>query len=163
MRKLLALLVLAAPATALAQAAPKPLFASDAPIHIKVQGPIGNIARNAAKSTAPQSATLSMDSPTESHAIQLSARGLSRRTGGICDFPPLRVQFLQAPAASSLFVGQKRLKLVTHCNAQPRYQQQLLLEYSAYPILNILTPLSFKARLATVDYAESSGKVSVTR
>lgn len=163
MTKLLALLVLAAPATALAQAAPKPLFASDAPIHIKVQGPIGNIARNAAKSTAPQSATLSMDSPAESHAIQLSARGLSRRTGGICDFPPLRVQFLQAPAASSLFVGQKRLKLVTHCNAQPRYQQQLLLEYSAYPILNILTPLSFKARLATVDYAENSGKISVTR
>jgi hypothetical protein len=163
MKQVLLLLALAAPATAFAQAAPKPLFASDAPIRIKVQGPIGNIARSAARSTDPQPATLSMASPAESHPIRLSARGLSRRTGGICNFPPLRIQFDQPPAAASPFAGQKRLKLVTHCNGQGRYEQQLLLEYSAYPILNILTPLSFRARLANVDYAESSGKVSVSR
>jgi len=163
MKTVLALLALAAPASALAQGAPKPLFASDAPIRITVQGPIGNIARNAAKSTAPQAGTLSMSSPAETLPIRLSARGLSRRTGGICDFPPLRVEFAQPPAATSLFAGQKRLKLVTHCKNSGQYEQQLLTEYSAYPILNILTPLSFKARLATVDYAEPSGKVSTTR
>jgi hypothetical protein len=158
-----ALLAIAAPAGALAQSAPKPLFASDAPIHIKIQGPISSIARNAAKSTAPQAATLSISAPAESYPIRLSARGLSRRTGGICDFPPLRVEFAQPPSASSVFVGQKRLKLVTHCKSPGSYQQLQLLEYSAYPILNILTPLSFKARLVTVDYAEPSGKVSSTR
>jgi len=163
MKKVVALLALAAPASICAQAAPKPLFASDAPIHVTVQGPISNIARNAAKSTAPQAGTLSMSAPAETHPIRLSARGLSRRTGGICDFPPLRVDFAQPPAAGSPFVGQKRLKLVTHCKGQAGYEQQLLLEYSAYPILNILTPLSFRARLATVDYAEPSGKVSTTR
>src|SRR5512139_3390786 len=113
MRGLLALTILTLPSVAAAQASPKPLFASDAPIRITIQGPIGSISRKAAKSVDPEGATLTMVSPAESHPIQLSARGLSRRTGGICTFPPLRVQFLQAPAASSLFVGQKRLKLVT--------------------------------------------------
>lgn len=155
------LLVIAAPAATLAQPAPKPLFADSAPIRIKVQGPISSIARSAAKTTAPQAATLS--SSGETYPIRLSARGLSRRTGGICEFPPLRVEFMQPPAATSLFKGQKRLKLVTHCRSGPGHQQYLLLEYAAYPIFNLLTPLSFKARLAQVDYAEPSGKVTVSR
>lgn len=163
MRMIVALLALAAPATVFAQAAPKPLFASDAPIRITIQGPVSNIARNAARTTAPQAATLTMASPAETHPIRLAARGLSRRTGGICSFPPLRVEFAQPPAASSVFVGQKRLKLVTHCNSGAGFQQNLLTEYAAYPIFNLITPLSFKARLATVDYAEASGKVSTTR
>lgn len=163
MRGLLALTILAVPSVAAAQASPKPLFASDAPIRITVQGPIGAISRKAAKSVAPEAATLTLSAPTESHPIQLSARGLSRRTGGICDFPPLRVEFTRPPPATSLFAGQKRLKLVTHCKGQGTFEQQLLVEYAAYPILNVLTPLSFKARLATVDYAETSGKVSTTK
>jgi hypothetical protein len=163
MRGLLALAILTIPGVAIAQASPKPLFASDAPIRITIQGPISAISRKAAKSVEPEAATLTLTSPSESHPIQLSARGLSRRTGGICSFPPLRVEFAQRPAATSLFAGQKRLKLVTHCKDQGSFEQQLLVEYAAYPMLNVLTPLSFKARLATVDYAEPSGKVSTTR
>lgn len=163
MRGLLALAILTVPTVATAQVPPKPLFASDAPIRITIQGPIGSISRKAVKSIEPEAATLTLSAPQETHPIRLSARGLSRRTGGICDFPPLRVEFAQAPAAASLFAGQKRLKLVTHCKGQGQFEQQLLVEYAAYPILNILTPLSFKARLATVDYAETSGKVSTTK
>jgi hypothetical protein len=163
MKQAIGLLVLAAPAAALAQASPTPLFAGDAPIRIKVQGPIGAIARNMAESTDPRPATLSLSAPAELHPIQLSARGLSRRTAGICSFPPLRVEFAHKPEAGSLFAGQKRLKLVTHCNPQAGFQQNLLLEYAIYPLFNLITPLSFKARLATVDYAEPGGKVSTTR
>ena len=158
MRGLLALAMLTLPTAAAAQAAPKPLFASDAPIRITIQGPIGSISRKAAKSVEPEAATLTLASPAESHPIQLSARGLSRRTGGICSFPPLRVEFPQKPAPTSLFVGQKRLKLVTHCKDGGSFEQQLLVEYAAYPMLNVLTPLSFRARLATVDYADANGK-----
>lgn len=163
MRGLLALAILAVPSVATAQAAPKPLFASATPIRITIQGPIGAISRKAAKSVEPEAATLTLVTPSESHPIRLSARGLSRRTGGICDFPPLRVEFSQPPGAASLFAGQKRLKLVTHCKNQGSFEQQLLVEYAAYPMLNVLTPLSFRARLATVDYAETSGKVTTTK
>lgn len=163
MRVVLALAILATSSVAAAQSGPTPLFASDTPIRIKVQGPIGSISRNMARSTDPQPATLILSAPAETHPIQLSARGLSRRTGGICDFPPLRVELMQKAGEASLFAKQHRLKLVTHCKSSAGHQQYLLLEYAAYPMFNVLTPLSFKARLATVDYAEPSGKVSTTR
>lgn len=163
MRKLFAFAVLATSSAVAAQGGPKPLFATDAPIRFTIQGPVNSIARKAARSVEPEAATLSMTAPAESHPIRLSARGLSRRTGGICEFPPLRVEFTQPPAATSLFAGQRRLKLVTHCKLSPGHQQHLLLEYSAYRLLNELTPLSHKVRLATVDYAEPSGKLSISR
>ena len=163
MKKLIALAAVASSSVAVAQSGPKPLFSSDAPIRFTIQGPVNAIARKAARSVEPEAATLSMSTPAESHPIRLSARGLSRRTGGICDFPPLRVEFTQPPAATSLFTGQRRLKLVTHCKSSAGHQQYLLLEYSAYRLLNQLTPLSHKVRLATVDYAEPSGKVSTSR
>ena len=153
----------AVPAAAIAQATPKSLFASDTPIQITIQGPVGAIVRRAADSVAPQPASLAIAGTAETLPIQLSARGLSRRTAGICSFPPLRVEFNQPPAPQSLFAGQKRLKLVTHCQQSPGYQQHLLMEYSAYRVFNQLTPLSHKVRLATVNYAESSGKVSTSR
>jgi hypothetical protein len=147
----------------MAQGTAKPLFASDAPIQITIQGPVGSIVRRAPESVAPQPATLTLAAPAESLPIRLSARGLSRRTAGICSFPPLRVEFAQPPAATSLFAGQRRLKLVTHCQSSAGHQQHVLLEYSAYRIFNQLTPLSYKVRLATVDYAEASGKVTASR
>lgn len=150
-------------AAAIAQGGSTPLFSGDEPIKIMIQGPVGAIARRAAESVAPQPAKLGLAAPTESLPIQLSARGLSRRTAGICSFPPLRVEFAQPPGATSLFAGQRRLKLVTHCNSSAGFQQHLLLEYSAYRVFNLLTPLSYRVRLATVDYAESNGKVATNR
>ncbi len=159
----LGLALLAASSPAVAQGAPKPLFGSEAPIRFTIQGPVGSIARKAAKSVEPEAATLSLTAPAETHPIRLSARGLSRRTGGICDFPPLRVEFTQPPPATSLFAGQRRLKLVTHCKSSGGHQQHVLMEYSAYLLLNQLTPFSHRVRLATVDYADANGKPIISR
>jgi len=140
-----------------------PLFVSDAPIRVTIQGPIGLIARGAEDSTTPRDATLTLAGTTQAYPIRLSARGITRRLKQTCTFPPLRVEFLQPPAKDSLFAKQKRLKLVTHCRSSEGYQQHLLLEYSAYLIFNAITPLSYRVRLATVDYVEPNGKVSTTR
>ena len=85
------------------------------------------------------------------------------REAGLQPVGELFHRFPQPPGAQSLFAGQKRLKLVTHCQQSPGYQQHLLLEYSAYLVFNQLTSLSYKVRLATVDYAESDGKVTTSR
>jgi len=140
-----------------------PLFASDAPIRVSVRGPVGEIARKAAKSMDPQDATLTLAAPAEVHPIRLSARGLSRRKAGICQFPPLRVELAKPAAAGSLFAGQRRLKLVTHCRSSEGFQQHLLLEYASYRIFNLLTPMSYRVRLATVEYAAPDGKAITTR
>jgi len=160
---IVALGMLALSGAAQAQGPATPLFVSDAPIRISIQGPVNLIARRAADSVEAREATLVLTAPAESHPIRLSARGLSRRTAGICSFPPLRVEFAQPPPPTSLFAGQRRLKLVTHCKSNAGHQQHLLLEYAAYRLLNELTPLSYRARLATVDYMEPNGKISATR
>ena len=140
-----------------------PLFASDEPIRLTISGPITAIARGAEKSDEPRDATLRLSGAPESYAIKLSPRGITRRKHDICAFPPLRVEFAAKPAATSLFAGQRRLKLVTHCQPSEGFQQYLLLEYSAYRLFNLLSPASFRVRLATVGYVEPDGKSVATK
>ena len=153
---------------ALAQLAPlappaaKPLFAGDAPIRFALTGPISEIARAGAQSRQPRVASLTIPAAVpEVHPIQLSARGITRLKRDVCQFPPLRVQFQRPPPPASVFHGQGRLKLVTHCRAAASFQQHLLLEYAAYRLYNQLTPASFRARLASIDYV-NEGKGPVT-
>ena len=138
----------------------KPLFADDRPISITLRGPIRQLANSDSRSTIV-SATLATGA--ESLPIRLSPRGITRLRKETCQFPPLRVEFSGAPPATSLFAGQRRLKLVTHCRSSESFQQYLLLEYATYRLYNQLTPLSFRVRLAQVDYVEESGKPVTSR
>ncbi|HYN47083.1 MAG TPA: hypothetical protein VES64_10365 [Allosphingosinicella sp.] len=135
---------------------PNPLFAADEPIRLTIRGPFGAIARNAPRSTDAHDASLALaGAAPETHPIRLSARGITRRRREVCPFPPLRVEFTAAPTAASLFRGQRRLKLVTHCRPAELFQQFMLLEYAAYQLLNTLSPRSLRVRLAAIDYVET--------
>jgi hypothetical protein len=159
---MLVALVMAAPASA--QSAPKPLFAGDAMLHLTIRGPIAQIARSAERSRAPRDAVLTVPGPApEVLAIQLTPRGITRLKRDVCQFPPLRVTFQRPPAPGSIFSGQKRLKLVTHCRAAASFQQHVLLEYAAYLMYNRLTPASFRVRLATIDYVDQANGPVTTR
>lgn len=142
-----------------------PLFSNESVIKIRIDAPFKKIVKTAKRSTEPFAAQLTLEgTQTETHNITLAARGKSRRTLGICKFPPLRVKFPDHPTANSFFKGQKSLKLVTHCKTQSKYQQYNLLEYSIYKLYNELTPQSLKVRLAHIDYVDSdSGKTYATR
>jgi hypothetical protein len=137
------------------------LFASDAPLRITLQGPHDLIARNReGNQTRPGSLTVD----GQPLPVALAPRGITRRASDICDFPPLRVEFPDAAAtAASPFAGQRRLKLVTHCKRAEAHQQHVLLEYAAYRIYNLLTPLSFRARLAQIEYRLADGRPMATR
>ena len=162
-RILIGMALVLTPAAALAAEPAKPLFASNDPIRVTISGPISAIAGKAEQSEAPRPATLALTGTAETHAIQLSARGITRRKSETCQFPPLRVEFAAPPPAGSLFQGQKRLKLVTHCRESAGFQQHVLLEFAAYRFLNQLTPASYRVRLAQVDYVEPSGKLKASR
>lgn len=153
------MLILAAMAVGLSGTAEakdaEPLFRSNDVIRITIKGPVG------AASDAPKPATLTMGA--ETLPISFTARGITRRQKDICPFPPLRVIFNQPPPATSLFAKQKRLKLVTHCRSGPDFQQFALLEYAAYQMYNVLTPLSFRTRLAMIDYVSDGGKPIASR
>jgi hypothetical protein len=151
----------ALPSSAASAQAAKPLFASDAPIRIAIGAQFNQLMRNRAQS-GPVPGTL-QDPMGQALPVTLSLRGITRRMSETCDFAPLRVTFASAPPPSSLFAGQRRLKLVTHCGSGPAGQQYELLEYAAYRMLNLLTPRSFRVRLASIDYRDGNGRPMMTR
>ena len=140
-------------------APPTPLFASDAPIRVTIQGPMSSLVSNRAE--VPRPGTMTVDGIA--YPITLTPRGITRLNSDVCDFPPLRVELTRPAPAGSLFQGQRRLKLVAHCKRSADFQQKVLLEYSAYRLYNLMTPLSFRARLANVDYLDQSGRPYVSR
>jgi hypothetical protein len=161
MKMFLSLAFLAFAISAPANAAEKPLFASDDKIHVKIEAPLGPLIHNRG-SDASISGTLT-DPSGQTLPVSLQLRGITRRTSDVCDFPPLRVSFTTPPPPTSIFAGQKKLKLVTHCKSSPAFQQYVLLEYSAYRMYNLLTPHSFRAKLADIDYVDSGGRPIASR
>jgi hypothetical protein len=153
---LLGLLALFIAAPAVAADDEKPLFASSDVIHVTIKGPLSAIDRSRSKERRP--GTLTVAGTDQALPVLLSARGITRLQPDICQFPPLRVQFTSPPPLQSLFAGQKTLKLVVHCRNSESFQQYLLLEYATYRMLNVLSPASFRVRLAMVDYVDDNGR-----
>jgi hypothetical protein len=145
-----------------AAAGPKPLFANDEVLSLTLTGPLDTISRD--KGAKPVSGVLKVGGAApETLPVSLSVRGITRRKKEICGFPPLRVEFTEKPGPSSIFKGQKHLKLVTQCQRMADYQQYLLLEYAAYRLYLAMTPESFNVRLAKIDYTGKDGRALSTR
>jgi hypothetical protein len=99
--------------------------------------------------------------------VQLKTRGHWRRQKKNCDFAPIKVDFPRAKdqPEGSIFAHEGDLKLITHCRTKDAtYEQYILREYLVYRLYNLLTPASFRARLARATYIDLGGKQdSITR
>src|SRR5262245_55882108 len=137
-----------------------PLFRDSSEIQIVFDAPMGTLIRNAPRSTdaLPAVATVTAGGAPERFNIRLGAGGLSRRSGGICTFPPLRLNFHDAVTRNSIMQGQSRLKLVTRCRSPANYEQLTVLEYLAYRLYREITPQSFAVRPARVTYRDTDGR-----
>jgi hypothetical protein len=97
-------------------------------------------------------------------AVQLSARGHVRRMARTCDYVPLRVEFPKQGVAGTVFARQEALKLVVQCARGGDYEQYLLREHLAYRLSNVITPRSYRSRLARVTYVDrTTGQATGTR
>jgi hypothetical protein len=90
--------------------------------------------------------------------IEVNTRGRFRLQRTVCTDPPLRLRFQDSIRAGTVFDGQGRLKLVNHCQDNETYWQNLLEEYLAYRLYNVLTDLSFGVQLVRVTYVDASGE-----
>lgn len=88
--------------------------------------------------------------------ISLSARGNFRRAN--CYFPPLKMYLKKGFVTGSLFQGHKKLKLVLPCLLQNRSNDDVVKEYLAYKIYELLSEVHFKTRLVTIDYIDNRDK-----
>jgi hypothetical protein len=148
--------------SAFAADTPKPLFDGSDVISITLSGPLNGISRDPNAKPVPGTLKVNGSAP-ETLPVELETRGITRRMKQTCSFPPLRVIFTQKPEKNSIFRKQKALKLVTHCQSAERYQQYVLLEYSAYRLFQAMTQESFNVRLVKVDYTDESGRPITTR
>lgn len=136
------------------------LFSEDSEVQLLLEAPLTTLIREAPRTTAPRPATLTLLGAGEPQpwTIELSARGLSRRTRGYCTVPPLRLDLSAAATRGTVFQGQERLKLVVRCRPGSSYEQLVVLEYLAYRLYNEITPMSYRVRPARVTYRDTDGR-----
>ena len=167
-----AVLALAWPAVALAQdpvpdsarphQASAQLFASHEPLPLTIEAPFTSIFKEReddAKEFPGKVTVHSADRPSVALDVDIRTRGKARLSRQICQFPPLRLDFPRTRVESTVFAGQDRLKLVTHCqDGRGEYEQYVLQEYLVYRVLNLLTDLSFLVRLVRGTYVDTEAK-----
>lgn len=163
-RKLLiaAALLFALPvAMALETGEPDPLFHDDSVIEIRITAPMKRLlGKRSDEEYLPGTlAYTEADGSVVQFDIGIRTRGNFRRQPRVCPFPPLRVNIKKSQAKGTVFHKQDKLKLVAHCRDNSgRYEQNVIKEYLAYRILNSLTDVSYRVRLARVTYIDSEQK-----
>ncbi len=88
-------------------------------------------------------------------SIKVRVRGKSRRR--VCTFPPLRINFAVDDTTQSITEGQDKLKLVTHCRKNKSAELDILQEYAAYRIFNLVSDVSYRVRLLHITYTDTDG------
>jgi hypothetical protein len=155
---LLALLIATPVASAVEPGQPDSLFQDDSIIEITITAPMGALLDERPDDDyLPGSLVFTeADGSIVELDIGIRTRGNYRRQARVCPFPPLRLNIKKSQAAGSLFHKQDKLKLVAHCRDNSgRYEQNVIKEYLAYRILNTLTDISYRVRLARVTYIDS--------
>ena len=89
-------------------------------------------------------------------SVEIRIRGNYRARPSICAFPMLRLRVSKKGGRGTVFEGQKRLRLVTHCRASGDYEQSLLLEYLAYRMYTVLSDASVRTRLVAIRYVDTT-------
>src|SRR5262245_14140041 len=95
-------------------------------------------------------------------AVTLGSRGHSRLNPRTCDFVPIKVEFPADQIATTIFEGQSSLKLGTHCQNDKAFDQYVIREYLTYKLANLVTPMSFRARLARGTYVDAKTKKPIS-
>ena len=132
-----------------------PLFEDPAILEVEIEGPIETLIDS---ESTDDELPFTLRADGVDHQIQVRLRGKSRLR--VCDFPPLRLNFVASAVEGTLFEDQDKLKLVTHCRRNERAEQDVLLEYAAYRILNIVTDASYRVRLVRIRYVDTSDEVT---
>ena len=127
------------------------LFEDDGILDSTLEGPVSR-AINDTKSRRDHPFSLTVEGATVK--VDLRVRGVSRVRS--CQFPPLRLDLSSGDTSDTVFSGQRRLKLVTHCKKSADYEQNLLEEYAAYRIFSVLSDVSFRVRLLRILWIDSN-------
>jgi len=141
---------------------PKILFQSESVLKLTIKLPISEVIQDLDVRDYHEATLSYLDDKNEEsiHKIKLKVRGNNRANVNTCNFPPLEVNFKKNQTKNSIFEGQNKLKLVTHCKNTGEFSNYVKEEYMIYKMYQLLTPISFKVRLCEVTYIDLDGKKS---
>ncbi len=88
--------------------------------------------------------------------IEIRARGKSRRE--ICYYVPVKIKIKKSKSEGTLFEGNKKLKLVVPCSTAKDNNDNVIKEYIAYKLYEVISPYHFKTRLVDISLSEIRGK-----
>ncbi len=133
---------------------PVPLFAEHdtESLPLEVSAPWRSLRRQR-DDAGPFPAVLRVEGVERTFEPTVEKRGISRQE--ICGMPPIRLRFDEERVESTLFEGNRAIKVVTHCRNGKRWTQYVVLEYLAYRLYNALTEMSFRVRAAEITYIDT--------
>ncbi len=138
------------------------LFASEEPLAFKLIADFRAVNRDRnplSEKTFPAAIVLPLADGTETEiGLQIRTRGHSRRKPEVCSFAPLRLEFQRELMGGTPLARHRAIKLGAHCRDVDEFEQYVLREYAVYKVFNLLTPRSFRARLAKATYLEAGNK-----
>lgn len=142
--------------------AQQPLFSSDSMLIIKVEGDLHACIndRGDERDYHPIMVTHYQEHG-DSVVLPMNAkvRGNFRRRKSTCQFPPLRFKMEDSVVTGTVFQGQRKIKLVTHCRGKNQaFEQKLFQEYLVYRAYNLLSDQSFRVRLIEITYVNTGKK-----
>jgi len=129
------------------------LFEDQAVLEAELIGPLQRVMRSKSQ---PEEHPFVLRVEGRDLPLDVRLRGKSRLAQ--CSFPPLRLDFERSATPQTAFEGQNVLKLVTHCSNSSSGEQNLLEEYLAYRIFNLLSDFSFRVRLLHMTYTDTDGR-----
>jgi hypothetical protein len=133
------------------------LFQSQEPINLRATGSIKSIKKNSNDSTlVPGKFEYQQGNEWITVPVSTRVRGNFRLKN--CYFPPLKLKFKKQQSASTVFEGNKSLKLVMPCKTAGDKNELILKEYLCYQFYQVLSPYYFRTRLANLDLTEVSRK-----
>ena len=130
------------------------LFDSDEILSVTLEAPMRQLIRNRLdKPEYPGRVVYSDSAGREiSLPVMVASRGNARLE--TCAFPPVRLRFRKQDTGDSIFAGQKKLKMVTHCERGSDATDWVLQEYGAYKAFNAITEASYRVRRLQVTYRD---------
>src|SRR5690606_13278216 len=137
---------------------PAPVFHSHDVLRVKITAPFRQVLASRGEDADYFPARLSYvdaNGRAVESDLEIKTRGNFRNRENVCRFPQLMLDFPRSAMSGTLFAGENRLKLVTHCQPRSRYNQYVLLEYLSYRVFNLLSDTSLRVRLLDLEYIDS--------
>lgn len=130
------------------------VFADERLLPIKLTYSIKELKRNTNDTVyMPSSLSYQLaDSTWATMDIELRKRGNYRLNN--CYFPPIKVKFKKSLVKGTQFEGHKSMKVVLPCLQQKDKNDNVIKEYLAYKIFELLSPYYFKTRMVDIEFEE---------